>query len=186
MHHELQIGGYCRPVSNMESICTICKKEILPGTIHSETGEDDRCEVMEKCACCDQYVRFKDIPKNMDAGQFANKKSPSQIPEGQGKRDKIRPRHDLIPLEFLDELASIFEEGRWPRPNMPEGYGDSWKLGGKEFVRDCLNHASNHLFRYMNGDMSENQLAKVAWNVLAVRYHDLQIEKEEKLGLKRV
>lgn len=101
------------------------------------------------------------------------------LPPDQGKRDKIRPRHDLIPLEFLDEIASIFEEGRKPRPGLPDGYGDSWKNGGKEFLRDCLNHASNHLFKYMNGDFSENQLAKVAWNVLAVRYHDLKREKSE-------
>lgn len=97
----------------------------------------------------------------------------NKIPEGQGKRDKIRPRHDLIPLEWLDELASICEEGRKPRPGLPEGYGDSWKRGGKDFLIDCLNHASNHLHAYMNGDYSENQLAKVAWNVLAIRFHDL-------------
>lgn len=102
-----------------------------------------------------------------------------KLPPEQGKRDKIRPRHDLIPLEFLDEIASIFEEGLKPRPGLPDGYGDSWKKGGTEFLRDCLNHASNHLFKYMNGDFSENQLAKVAWNVLVVRYHDLKREKSE-------
>lgn len=91
----------------------------------------------------------------------------SVMPEGQGKRDIKRPRHDLIPVEFLDELASIFEEGF-------EKYGDSWKRGGTDFLTDCLNHASNHLHLYMNGDTSENQLAKVAWNVLAVRWHDLK------------
>lgn len=91
----------------------------------------------------------------------------NKMPEGQGKRDIKRPRHDLIPVEFLDELASIFEEGF-------EKYGDSWKGGGYDFLTDCLNHASNHLHLYMNGDTSENQLAKVAWNVLAVRWHDLK------------
>ena len=85
----------------------------------------------------------------------------------QGKRDTKRPRHDLIPIEFLDELASIFEEG------LPK-YGDSWKKGGDEFLTDCLNHASNHLHLYMNGDKSENQLSKVAWNCLCVLYHDLR------------
>jgi hypothetical protein len=93
------------------------------------------------------------------------------LPEGQGKRDKICPRHDLIPVEFLDEIASIFEEGRRPRPGMPEGYGDSWKSGGEDFLRDCLNHASRHLHLYMSGDRTENHLAKVAWNSLAVKYH---------------
>ncbi len=92
----------------------------------------------------------------------------NKMPEGQGKRDKIRPRHDLIPIEFLDELASIFEEG------LSKYGGDSWKKGGTEFLTDCLNHASNHLHLYMNGDKSENQLAKVAWNCLAVRWHELR------------
>ena len=87
------------------------------------------------------------------------------LPEGQGKRTILCPRHDLIPLEFLDELASIFEEGYIK-------YGDSWRKGGQDFLIDCLNHASNHLHKYMNGDTSENQLAKVAWNVLVVRYFD--------------
>jgi hypothetical protein len=86
------------------------------------------------------------------------------MPEGQGKRDTARPRHDLIPIEFLDELASIFEEGL-------EKYGDSWKKGGYNFLTDCLNHASNHLHLYMSGDRTENHLAKVAWNTLAVRWH---------------
>lgn len=92
---------------------------------------------------------------------------PTVLPTDQGKRTAKRPRHDLIPLEFLDELASIFEEGLLK-------YGDSWKKGGRDFLIDCLNHASNHFHKYCNGDTSENQLAKVAWNVLVVRYFDLK------------
>ncbi len=98
----------------------------------------------------------------------------NKMPEGQGKRDIKRPRHDLIPLAFLDEIASIFEEGNRPRPGIPEGYGDSWKKGGDDFLLDCLNHASNHLHSYMEGDRSENHLAKVAWNVLAVKWNELK------------
>ena len=90
-------------------------------------------------------------------------------PKDQGKRTVRQPRHDLIPLEFLDEIASIFEEG------LPK-YGDSWKKGGRDFLIDCLNHASNHFHKYCNGDCSENQLSKVAWNVLVVRYFDLKGE----------
>lgn len=95
--------------------------------------------------------------------------SETVLPEGQGKRTVRRRRHDLIPVEFLDEIASIFEEGLLK-------YGDSWKAGGRDFLIDCLNHASNHFHKYCNGDISENQLAKVAWNVLVVRYFDLKGE----------
>lgn len=98
----------------------------------------------------------------------------SLLPPDQGKRDKFRPRYDLIPKEFLDEIVSIFEEGRKPRPNLPEGYGDSWKLGGVDFLRDCLNHAQDHLLRAQRGDTDENHLSKVAWNVLVVKWHQLQ------------
>lgn len=100
----------------------------------------------------------------------------NKMPEGQGKRDVKRPRHDLIPVEFLDALAAIFEEGRKPRPGMPEGYGDSWKSGGPDFLLDCLNHASNHLHKYMNGDRSEDHMPKVAWNCLVVRYFEEKTE----------
>lgn len=102
------------------------------------------------------------------------------MPKGQGKRDLTRPRHDLIPVEFLDELAAVFAEGRKPRPGMPDGYGDSWKMGGEAFLTDCLNHASNHLHMYMNGDRTENHLAKVAWNTLVVKYHALKRDEREK------
>lgn len=106
----------------------------------------------------------------------------NKMPEGQGKRDKKRPSYNYIPLEFLDELASIFEEGRKPRPGMPEGYGDSWKKGGKEFLTDCLNHATWHQKMYEAGDRSENHLAKIAWNVLVVRYFDILKEKESDIS----
>lgn len=105
-----------------------------------------------------KFKKFKHKPMNIDLTL-----TPNVMPEGQGKRDTKRPRHDLIPIEFLDELASIFEEGL-------EKYGDSWKKGGDEFLRDCLNHASNHLHLYCNGDRTENHLAKVAWNCLAVKW----------------
>jgi hypothetical protein len=98
----------------------------------------------------------------------------NKMPPNQGKRDKKRPNYNYIPLEFDDELASIFEEGRKPRPGMPKGYSDSWMLGGKDFLEDCLNHAFWHLKMYMKGDRSENHLAKVAWNSLVVRYHELK------------
>ena len=104
----------------------------------------------------------------------------NKMPEGQGKRDNKRPNYNYIPIEFDDELASIFEEGRRARPGMPEGYGDSWMSGGSHFLEDCLNHAFWHLKMYMRGDRSENHLSKVAWNVLAVRFHELRDSKTQR------
>lgn len=99
---------------------------------------------------------------------------PNKMPSNQGKRDKKRPNYNFIPLEFDNELASIFEEERRRRPGMPEGYGDSCMKGGKDFLEDCLNHAFWHLKMYMRGDRSENHLTKVAWNVLVVKFHELK------------
>jgi hypothetical protein len=77
------------------------------------------------------------------------------------KRKETRLRYDLIPKEFIDNIALIFEEGQ-------KKYGeDNWKSGDRQFFRDCLNHAQDHLLRFNNGDRSENHLAKVAWNCLA-------------------
>lgn len=106
---------------------------------------------------------------------------PNEMPPNQGKRDKKRPNYNYIPIEFDDELASIFEEGRRPRPGIPEGYGDSWLSGGKDFLEDCLNHAFWHLKMYMRGDRNENHLAKVAWNTLVVRYHEQNLQKPEEI-----
>jgi hypothetical protein len=105
---------------------------------------------------------------------MATEQEGNKMPDGQGKRNIERPRYDFIPLEFLNELAGIFEEGKRPRPGLPDGYGDSWKKGGETFLRDCLNHALWHLMKYMEGDRTENHLSKVAWGCLVVKWHNLQ------------
>lgn len=86
------------------------------------------------------------------------------MPKGQGKRDTKNHRYDLIPLEWKQMLAEIFEEGFIK-------YGNSWMSGGDDFLLDCLNHAEQHLGLFFDGDFSEKQLEKVAWNCLAVAYH---------------
>jgi dATP/dGTP diphosphohydrolase, N-terminal len=128
------------------------------------------------CAYCPWYIKGEDyssLSKSLYEHilQMHPSITPNKMPEGQGKRDKERPRYDYVPLEFIEELVEIFAEGRRPRPGMPEGYGDSWMQGGEVFLRDCLNHAFWHLVMYMRGDRSENHLAKVAWNSLAVKWH---------------
>lgn len=180
----------------METLCTCESKEnrIFGGHYHGCPNKHlhivwcDFCrnhskflETLEKedkmiCIECEATINSLGLGHFSTCRHFYSGNS-NKIPEGQGKRDKIRPRHDLIPIEFLDELAEIFEEGRKPRPGLPEGYGDSWKAGGKDFLRDCLNHASNHLHLYMNGNRDENHLSKVAWNCMVVRYFKLK-EKE--------
>ena len=162
------------------------KKEI------EKTNQNQGEEGMLRCPYCPQ--NYYENQQLLLATHIANMHPVSQamqeeynrainkMPEGQGKRDKEMPHFEYIPLEFLTEIASIFEEGRKPRPGLPEGYGDSWKAGGKDFLRDCLNHAVVHLFKYLCGDRTENHLSKVAWNVLVVRFFDLKEKQASELS----
>lgn len=80
-------------------------------------------------------------------------------------REQTHLRYDLIPGFFKEQLAEIFSEG-------VVKYGEkNWMNQPSEFYRDCLNHAQVHLDKFNDGDHSENQLAKVAWNVLAALWY---------------
>jgi len=151
-------------------ICTECmqKGRQRPERIlHSHQD----CEYLTGAYCEGEYHKFPIDAKAktkcfcgaVTTEEMINRKV-NVMPEGQGQRTRRRPRHDLIPVEFLDMIADIFEEG------LPK-YEDSWMLGGVDFLTDCLNHASNHFHRACGKELSVKQLAKVAWNVLVVAYH---------------
>lgn len=74
------------------------------------------------------------------------------------------PRYDLIPPSSLRRLAMIYSEGA-------ESYGPHNWLKGYEYG-DVLNHAIEHLNRYLQGDKSEDQLAKVAWACFTMMFYD--------------
>lgn len=87
-------------------------------------------------------------------------------------RDITVPRYDLIPKEFLDDLARTFEEGL--------RYGEhNWKHGDDAFFTDVMNHASGHIANYNNGDRSKPHLAHAAWNLLARAWYDRRKENED-------
>lgn len=79
-------------------------------------------------------------------------------------RDEVKPRYDLIPLEGLRRLALIYDEGA-------KKYGDyNWHKGMP--ISDTINHAVEHLYRYLAGDITEDHLPKVAWAMFAVMYYE--------------
>jgi hypothetical protein len=163
--------------------CVYCKTTRHAGTLnfclhdHTNTcnyillGNDCNCNgpisaLLNKCPECnfesdDPYILVNHHQTHHPLKVY---EVPNVMPEGQGKRDSQRPRYDLIPLEWKEMLADIFEEG------LPK-YGDSWMLGGEQFLLDCINHAEHHLGLFFDNDYSERQLEKVAWNCLAVAYH---------------
>lgn len=75
------------------------------------------------------------------------------------KTEKLGTSPSQIPVEAIEAIGRIFEEGRVK-------YGrDNWKKGlnNPTYQEERLNHAIVHLFKYANGDTSEDHLAKVAW-----------------------
>ena len=77
-----------------------------------------------------------------------------------GSRDEVKPRYDLIPWEGTRREALIFSEG-------VAKYGlNNWRKG--LVVTDVINHAIEHILRYLEGDREEDHLAKVKWAMTVV------------------
>ena len=73
--------------------------------------------------------------------------------------DKLNMGKRFIPRVALNRLGAIFLEG-WIK------YGpDNWKKGvfDDEYQHERLEHALDHLWRWVEGDRSEDHLAKVMW-----------------------
>jgi hypothetical protein len=82
-----------------------------------------------------------------------------------------------IPPHYIRALSSIFAEGA-------EKYGkDNWKRGlnDPEWIEERINHAIDHLLRYLEGDRTENHLAKVGWAMCVLSERDrIQTKQEPK------
>ena len=73
-------------------------------------------------------------------------------------------RLDLICPVALLRLAAIYKEGSLK-------YGDVNWCGGMP-ISETLNHAERHLQLYKAGDQSEDNLAKVLWNIMAIMHFE--------------
>lgn len=91
------------------------------------------------------------------------------------KSDKLGTGLTMIPFYSLYRLGSIFIEGlRYGRDNWKKGVND------KEYQEERLEHAVNHIFKYKEGDRTEDHLAKVCW--FCVTQMELErLEKEQDL-----
>lgn len=86
-------------------------------------------------------------------------KTPCEVFRGGARRSDRKPRFDLIPFEFLEEVADALTEGA-------AKYGPhNWKRGDAEFFRDAWSHAFVHLQKFKEGDTKEDHLAHLACNV---------------------
>jgi hypothetical protein len=64
-------------------------------------------------------------------------------------RKEIKPSYYLIPFVAVKALAERFQKG------LPYGR-DNWKNGDKEWREDAFSHALEHLYKYNEGDTSED------------------------------
>lgn len=75
---------------------------------------------------------------------------------------KFSPRFDLISHIGERRLAETYGEGA-------EEYGDhNWLQGIPQ--SNLINHAKDHINRYLSGDRSEDHLAHAAWNMFAAMH----------------
>ena len=84
--------------------------------------------------------------------------------------ETVSPGIDQIPFEGLEEIGLIFAEGE-------EKYGrDNWKRdpSNRDYNDERGRHALRHLYLYLNGDRSENHLAKVAWYCVTTIWRNKQ------------
>lgn len=105
--------------------------------------------------------RFNDV---RDSGKRQEFETGSVRDTAEGKG-----RYDLITPIGLRRLAQHYENGA-------KKYGDrNWELG--QPLSRYIDSALRHLYRYLEGDRSEDHMAAVAWNALAY------IHTEEKINL---
>lgn len=79
-------------------------------------------------------------------------------------RDADKYRYDLISPIGLRRLAETYAEGS-------EKYGDyNWERGMP--ISEMLNHACEHIRKYLEGDRSEDHLAHGAWNLFGAMHSE--------------
>jgi hypothetical protein len=91
-----------------------------------------------------------------------NTKFKSGAVRGEVKFNKYPHRFDLISHIGERRLAETYGEGA-------QKYGDSNWLKGIP-LSNLLNHAKDHINRYLSGDTTEDHLAHAAWNLFAAMH----------------
>jgi hypothetical protein len=79
-------------------------------------------------------------------------------------RSSKKPDYTLIEPSFLSGIAGVLEDGL-------KKYGrNNWVKGGKDFAQDSINHCIEHLFKFANGDRSEEHLLHAACGLMFLNY----------------
>lgn len=86
------------------------------------------------------------------------------------QRSHIEERWSLLPMDSLMAAARVMSRGA-------ERHGeDNWRKGIP--IKDVLDHAMNHIAKYLLGDRSEEHLAHALCNLCMAVHFDGQHQKE--------
>lgn len=80
-----------------------------------------------------------------------------------------KPRYDLIPVAALKRLAMLYARGA-------QKYGEGNFEKGMSFKR-VLASLLRHVYAFVEGEVTEDHLAAVAWNAFALMFYQEQIKK---------
>lgn len=104
--------------------------------------------------------------KTKDSGERTSFGTGSQRDTNTGK-----PRYDLIPVQALKRLADLYARGA-------EKYDDWNWYKGQPFSR-LYESALRHLMQWREGEVTEDHLAAVCWNLFAI----MTFQEENRQGL---
>ena len=82
------------------------------------------------------------------------------------KRAERKPRYDLIEPAFLDALGKTLQDGA-------SRYGEhNWKaaIDDYDFAKDTFNHLIEHLYKFRNGDRSEDHIGHASANLMFLNW----------------
>lgn len=95
---------------------------------------------------------------------------------GGATRSHLAPAFHLIPFAGLRRIAQ-----RWRLGEIQHGR-DNWKKADRAFVEDIPNHMVEHLWKWMQGDRSEDHLAAVGWGAVALMHFEENPPEESRDG----
>ncbi len=124
------------------------------------------------------YPLWSGIPDkcegNMEPQNYETKDSGTKETFSTGYQRDSRSgkgRYDLLPLFALERLAKLYERGSVK-------YGDRNFAKGAPFSR-VYDSAMRHLFRWGQGDRSEDHLSACLWNVSQIMEYEAAIGRGE-------
>lgn len=117
------------------------------------------------CSVCGTKMLFADNKTRLVCPQCArNKLSQEIFPSGAVRGKDNTPTYTLIPACALRRLAKIYETGNIRYPD------NQWRKGIP--VSNIVDHALEHLMKWLEGSRTEDHLAKVAWAMFSLMYYE--------------